>query len=146
MVSHTFTAWQLLFSQLHWSLIWVNCVIKRSSFNAFQMFTILLFNTVLDYRFYWQVHNPQNALAWHLLSGAWESSQGCGQALYTTLELHQGERFTTPVLRPWPAQFKFCLWLTGFWIPFVNFFNITLSSDIWWSIIRFCHNKDFLLI
>lgn len=104
------------------------------------------FLTLLDYRFYWQVHNPQNALAWHLLSGAWESSQRCGQALYTTLELHQGEKFTTPVLGPWPPQFKLHLCLTGFWSPVVNISNITLSSEIWWSIIRFCDSKDFLLL
>lgn len=73
----------------------------------FRCLRFLLFNNVLGYRFYWQVHNPQNALAWYLLSGAWEGSQRCGQALYTTLELHQSEIFTTTLPRPWPAHFKF---------------------------------------
>lgn len=39
-------------------------------------------------RLHRQVHNSQNALARHRLSGSWQSCPGCGQTLHSALELY----------------------------------------------------------
>lgn len=44
------------------------------------------------FRFYWQTHHSQNAVAWHRLVGSWESCERRCAALYSALEFYQGDK------------------------------------------------------
>lgn len=69
------------------------------------------------FRFYRPAYNPQNAVAWHRLSGSWEGGSRCGPTLHPTMEFYQGEetvsarrRFFTKKLEPgwmWDEGWKY---------------------------------------
>lgn len=44
------------------------------------------------FRFHWQTHHSQNAVARHRLRGSWESCKRCRAALHSALEFHQGDK------------------------------------------------------